>query len=65
MAKRGKEFAQPNGPVCFDTLFAMNAIDIVERIFLSLDRVSLERCHYVCNAWSDVLSSDVFQGLIV
>ena len=60
MAKR-EEFAQSNKLFCFDTLFAMNAIGIVEKIFLSLDRVSLERCHFVSRAWSDVLSSDVFQ----
>ena len=60
MAKR-EEFAQSNKLFCFDTLFAMNAIGIVEKIFLSLDRVSLERCHFVSRAWSDVLSSEVFQ----
>ena len=50
----GKETAS------FDTLLAMNAVGIVEKIFLLLDRVSLEKCHHVCKAWNDVLSSEVF-----
>ena len=44
----------------FDTLLAMNAVGIVEKIFLLLDRVSLEKCRHVCKAWSNVLSSEVF-----
>ena len=57
----GDEFVQPPEPASFNTLLDMNAVGIVEKIFLMLDRVSLDKCHHVCKAWSDVLSSDVFQ----
>ena len=58
MATAGREeFAQPQVLASFNTLLAMNAVGIVEKIFLLLDRMSLEKCHDVCKAWSDVLSS--------
>ena len=57
----GDEFVHPPAPASFNTLLEMNAVGIVEKIFLMLDRVSLEKCQHVCRAWSDVLSSDVFQ----
>ena len=50
-----------NGQTSFNTLLDMNAIRIVEKIFLLLDTVSLEKCHHVCKAWNGVLSSEVFK----
>lgn len=48
------------GQASFNTLLEMNTVDIVENIFILLDRVSLENCSRVCKAWRDVISSELF-----
>ena len=48
--------------VCeFDKLFTRNVPHILERIFFSLDYVSFTACRDVCEAWSELHSSEVYR----
>ena len=48
-------------PCAFDKLFTKNVPHILEKIFFSLDYESFTRCMKVCNAWSELLSSESFR----
>ena len=45
----------------FDKLFTRNVPHVLERIFFSLDYVSLTACRDVCKAWSELHSSKSYQ----
>ena len=47
--------------VCFNTLFDKGLKDVLEKIFLPLDNVSLRNCLGVCQVWQSLLTSDEFQ----
>ena len=45
----------------FDTLFTKNVPHILEKIFLSLDYETFNKCRNVSNAWNKLLTSESFQ----
>ena len=47
--------------VCFNTLFDKGLKDVLEKIFLPLDNVSLRNCLGVCQVWQSLLTSEEFQ----
>ena len=52
---------EQGGACVFDILFQKNVPHLIEKIFLGLDYESFKACSYVCNSWSEFLTSNSFQ----